>query len=494
MPSFSVDNENYYYYYEHLTVNTELESKDICFKCLRYSIIIFIAFPLLLSWYFTIIYIYSNHPSFYHHYLIHWIPNILCALFCSLWIAIILFLLSNIHESSDTLHHIFEPTSIKSLHVINRIRSTKRNYALFITFLTVFILIPLAFFAISKNIYILSPCAPHCNAFQFVTFVLIPGLLPPISFAFWYCKFYIHRHYTNELKSSETGYDMNERLLSSAASPTSTIARQTKPIKKSAMFVIIHCIVMFWYFVEVRSWNESIVDPFVYYMQFLAFSTVFKWILKYYAHVIDRIRSLRNNEQYYVSMELLMEWYCSLLYYNWFKWFITWGINFEQLMCITVVHIGSEMIQFNLKISRKYSTVSTMAINWLFHHRFSNRCYWWLYALFRDSSDHKTWAHRISMDVMIRFYAAMIAGVCSIGTLLMFTIDNVYKEVFMRLCCSIGVDFVYFMVSVYVILWAQGVLVCEPMITYIASMKRRYCTILLIIYFIQYSFLLFLVM
>merc|ERR1712190_487439 len=110
------------------------------------------------------------------------------------------------------------------------------------------------------------------------------------------------------------------------------------------------------------------------------------------------------------SIELFMEWYCSLIYWLWFRFLIVYEApNLKEFIMAISIHFVVEFLTSTMWTSRCFYSVRMRVFHVI--GRSDNGC---------DSTIDE-WNIRNVLDIVTHFFAAMISGVVIIGYLIVIT-------------------------------------------------------------------------
>ena len=513
MPSFTTSDNQYVYFY-HRWVQKGVErnvfrgsNNTIC-SFIKTSSIILLSFLLSTSWNYLLDRIHGHHQYFRYNTKLNIIVDIIQIFCMTLCIHIILILLLTTHNKKyDNIFH----------RIIN-----DKDYALIIRLaMSIFICssiasIPAAFRESLNNSFIIDTNSSTCtyvnceyfSIYQCYVFIILPTLIPLLLYTVYVILLSIKNCCNKSSKRQSQAFQM--RLLDDI---------QTRSVSDS--FVT-------WKKTEIlQSENEKLCQPHIInitfllflsltitigriqanvvhhveshaaliYLQFTFWCCISKYIMKKLARKIDKYR-VKNENDYYLNFEYLMEWIMNVMYWSWWKRFVAYktqtGAEFTGML---LLHFVLESINGNIKFTGWYYDVSLKFYDLIPSSSSKFQ---------RDKSDKTEWRNRLSMDLVCRFYALLLIGIFELFCLL-FQGERLYEERFVEnsdgywvalsyVLISVVLEFVHYCVTFYVIgktTLPKAFTVTNAFMDYIAGMTCFHLTVMAVVYyaFFVFSFL-----
>ncbi len=227
-------------------------------------------------------------------------------------------------------------------------------------------------------------------------------------------------------------------------------AETMSEIKKYSLYIFLLYFVI--YFIAlVYAWLVSIYNHGFakknytnsYYLILLTSCSI-KKILKKIANKCDEIRMVHNTQNSYLSLQYFIEFYVSLIYYYWLRQFVAYHTfeDWSTFAVLIIFHILSEICESCIRFSTVYHKLIYRNENIIF--------------FFLKTNDAlSTWHDRMSMDFVIRYFAALLTGVLWIITFLSngkrvwvtyWNSLEKYENGIMFLLLNIAVDILYFFI------------------------------------------------
>ena len=268
-------------------------------------------------------------------------------------------------------------------------------------------------------------CSPY-SLYRFLKEAIFPGLYLPLIYFIMY-SLHIREVFEGITDEDELDTDLQMILLiennrktrknvqDSAETAESSFAiseihddgqSNTKHIRWCILFIILLCFIMVWFNIE----YALNLNFYVSYWQFIALITINKFILKRVGRKVDRMKSINDDYNHYISIEYSMEWFFSCIYWNWMLTFCIFNdLSAYNFVMIIGFHFVLEIIETNIKFTQLYfDTTAKWTQSW--DHRDDEYCCFSLRKLY-DDSNIKEWRIRLSMDIMARFYCSFIITV-----------------------------------------------------------------------------------
>eukprot|EP01083_Nonionella_stella_P026957 74187_1 len=177
------------------------------------------------------------------------------------------------------------------------------------------------------------------------------------------------------------------------------------------------------------------------YLALVGYICMCKIILKALASKCDEIRAKHHRWNYFISIQYLMEFIVSFVYYSYFVSILILlnmnpnehddaALRTVRVVVVICLHFVYEILETSIKLTQKYFDVSNAIL-----HGWNVGDYHWccrfLYDVFQDESSVEQWKYRLSMDMALRMYVAVC--VYSTNLLSVFvmkkritTSDNIY--------------------------------------------------------------------
>lgn len=445
MPSLPTKKGNFLYYYDRNINIITAKDLDESF-CDSLSLFIKVTFYIcLIAWIPLILcigilqYLYYYQNSYYTVHSLRYISHVIFFIICSIGNSILMLALMKQYQHSqyakiygNLLHSI----------IINRIPYRR---IVTITSLNIFFaLIPsillLIFYPnLNENIIVdtsVNVCKPylHCSPYSWFIFLkesIFPGLYLPVVY------FIMYSIYVREVFEGITDDEMegnlqmillvennnnnisnkDDKSVSEQADSSIMISdvrddpqSNTKHVLWCCLFIVLLCFMMIWINIEYAinfSFDKNDIEFYEFYWQFMALIVCIKFIIKRVGRKIDRIKSMKDDYNHYISIEYIMEWFFSCIYWNWIRTFCVFNdLNVYNYIMVISVHFILEIIETNIKFTEKYFNLTT---EWTLSWADNNRgC---LCRKLYDNSNIKEWRTRLSMDIMARFYCGFIINI-----------------------------------------------------------------------------------
>ena len=136
--------------------------------------------------------------------------------------------------------------------------------------------------------------------------------------------------------------------------------------------------------------------------------------MKQFARRIDKLRINHSNYEYFISLEYLMEWMFSIIYWSWLRVFVAYHIQSgSEFFVVIMMHFLMEIFESNIKFTTLYFKTSSNALDWIHDEVY------WIWRHFEDNSDKNEWRGRLSMDMICRFFASFLTGIFEIFYILL---------------------------------------------------------------------------
>ncbi len=191
-----------------------------------------------------------------------------------------------------------------------------------------------------------------------------------------------------------------------------------------------------------------------------------------------------------------MEWYCSLIYWLWFRFLIVYeSPDFQQFALAVALHFAAEGVKSSLCALRCCYSARMR----VFHQIGSSEN--------GDDSTIDEWNARNALDVVTRWFAAMVSGVVVLVYLAVITESGFlssmkvsagpdgggreYAEALQRTAILTVMEIAYYAVSVVVNVWCSGFNALYPFINYVNSMTVAHTVFMLVLYLSVLSLLRF---
>ena len=198
---------------------------------------------------------------------------------------------------------------------------------------------------------------------------------------------------------------------------------------------------------------------------------IFQFILTRIGRKCDELIHQKDKYNCFISIEYLMEWFCTITYYVMFRYLIAYYTpSISIYFMLLILHI-----MFELPLSMKllydyYFDITSIWIDIRIKRR--NK---FLYHLFVDNSNLEEWRNRCSMDIVLRFYASILSTI--IQTLILVSVnekdfhivylyDNQYHAVLGYILISNVIELIHFL-GIYAF---SKINVLSPFVNYISSM------------------------
>eukprot|EP01084_Bolivina_argentea_P036299 67177_1 len=338
------------------------------------------------------------------------------------------------------------------------------------------------------------------NIFYIYLHIFIPGVLPFILFIIWYGCY--HKK-INEITSSKN--DNENKLEMSLLENTQysdqlqnqqTIVSSTRNVYLCISFLSMYCASICAYYCQIFINRDKMTNNFDFcYIEFAVWCSAFKFMMKIIGRKCDRHREIFKSQQYAISnylnclsIESLVEWIFSVSYWIWLREFIAYHSfpSWTEYITVTFLHFLSESVETNVKFTALYFKLRSKTEH--FARRSSMMMF---YKLIGSNNDIIEYRNRLSINVMIRFYAAIIVSTFQI---LIFIIDgqihfesnygeNTYYRCLLYLTVSTTLEFVHYILS---IIWIHKLckfnILTVFMNDYLSTITKSQCYFTFLIY------------
>ena len=208
--------------------------------------------------------------------------------------------------------------------------------------------------------------------------------------------------------------------------------------------------------------------------------------MKRIARYIDYCRIMEHNQEnkYCFSMEYLMEWFFSSIYWNWIRTYILYDTPaFNKFGVYLVIHFFTEAIESNLKWSELYFNTTLKIIE----------KYAILRSIIRDRSDLYEWRVRLSMDMMARFHSSILISMVVALQFIVFGKHNLslfygnidYDKCMLYLLISTFIEFIHYAMTIGYLVKMYKLNPIKVFIDYVYAMSvcQRWCYVVLCAFF-----------
>eukprot|EP01084_Bolivina_argentea_P253821 426519_1 len=526
MPTFPTKKANFLYYYDRnidILKAKEIDEPLSASCCRFFKVTLFIC---TLSWIPLILialleYFYFYQHSTYNKYDFGYLSNILFFIICSIGNSLLTLSLQKQYENAinckrygNLLHSI----------VTNKIPYKRLMWCIIYNILIAVIgAILLLIFKpkLSSDVIVITNvnvCKTflHCTSYtwyRFLTESIFPGFYLPVTLFIMYSLF------IREIFSSITDDDdmgnlqmillvapeitdeepsMSNRSDSIIVSDVIDDGKSnTKHIIWCCIFLICNCFLMIWLNIEYAlnfSYSPSENKFEIFYWQFICGITIFKFIMKRIGRKVDRIKSIRDDYNHYVSIEYLMEWFFSCIYWHWMRTFCVFNdLNIYHFIQIIGLHFLLEIIETNIKFTKFYFDITKQwTLSWQDEDGLKRKLY--------DDCIIKEWRIRLSMDIMARFYCGFIVGILElihaafigrkgIETYYDSRYGNTkqqYKNTLIYLCIASVLEIIHYLFTFIIVNKIYRFNILTTFLNYVLSMQKLQIlfSMLMLIYFV----------
>jgi len=148
-----------------------------------------------------------------------------------------------------------------------------------------------------------------------------------------------------------------------------------------------------------------------FYLWLLCYTATAKFVLKKLAKRIDEVRLKHDERNNVLSLEYLVEWYCSVVYFAWFRINIVYHVPPWRLFAVVfAVHLGSEAVQSVTRFSSGYFRFNRKIQELLASRDTDSFCNRWLQRIWSGDSDLMEWRNRNALDVTARLFASLLVA------------------------------------------------------------------------------------
>jgi len=161
--------------------------------------------------------------------------------------------------------------------------------------------------------------------------------------------------------------------------------------------------IVFYLIFNEKQWSNEALHNDVLFGVMLVAAVILKWCIKRLSRTLDECRITADHIQLSGSLEMMMEFICSMMYWTMFRVIIGFVESSSiSLLVILISHFGSECWQSTWKFTDFYFNKTK---------RIKYPDFWkWL----EDHTNICQWRVRLSLDVAIRFNVVILSGIFQI--------------------------------------------------------------------------------
>eukprot|EP01084_Bolivina_argentea_P155023 270189_1 len=404
MPSFSCSkaHQNYGYYFEHS--DDVLTSATIFMFIKLFISIVFYIFSIIYLYTYLFNYLYFHHPVWYSN---HNIGNIYSIITIGLIIIFPISIICIFMKICDCIKH--QKRFISSCFVI--------SYLLFLPcILSRDTLLNSNLFDNSHAICNVLWCSDHFYNWYYINIYIILPFVSPIFTTAILLIIYKHASKSNNIYQTDLTSLNNYVSLNDSSN---IIAKQTSLTQITLLCSMLYLV----FFVSIASlyfWTglkpHFINNYFDYvFWAFLVYQWMLKKILKRLATLIEYHRQINGTDDNYISLEYLTEFYCSVYYYLFTKYYVGFNhTSIEHLWFLFILHFLTEIIETNILFTEFYFNI-TKQISQIFETNQRSVCYKTLNNLFGNECVLCEWRARLSMDIFARLFGSFLVSIFVLG-------------------------------------------------------------------------------
>lgn len=467
--------------------NDGCNTRDLILRFVGISIYFLLSTFLLLSGLQSFNFISERYYTFYNQYQLYWVWDLLYAFITSYYVVVIVLLAISINKPMEYI----APNIIHA--IISKNRKAIYKFVIFWIITWCICEFPLVYYHLyydadayfnEHRICSLILCGYWYPFWTFVN-IINSGLLPLILYIIWIVICLCIQNNKNQnsqidsIQLSDLDNALNQQLLTNDGgdSENKKVFSNKEYHTMSILFIMFYVVlwITFWIFYSIK--DELIEQYWLHlYIGFFIWHSLFKFIFKRIGRKCDEMRQY-NECNHYFSCEYFVQWTFSCIYENWIRMSIAFQTpQLTEFIIALCIHSLSQLFQANIRFSSMYFKISNKILNGTYS-KCNIMCI--LQQFFTSQSDVVLWRNRLSMDMMLSFFASILNGLLVGFSLflygpkfykLLFGSSNDYERAIKYTFISVFIDFILYIFSFIYHKWMNGFFMIELFVKYIFSM------------------------